>query len=897
VTVWSDLRARIGSLLRGHSADRDTQRELAFHLERETERLVGEGIEPAEARRRARLRLGGVEQIREETRDARGVRWIEDAVRDGRHALRQLGRTPGFTAVSLLTLALGIGANTAIYSVVDGVLRRPVPFADPNRLVMIWETDRRSGTTREPASWPDLGDIRSRSTALASVAGFTGVDATFSPPDGEPTRIAAMAVTHEYFPLLGVRPIVGRLFTEAEDRENGPAVAQVGERMWRSRFGADPALVGRTIRVEGRDLQVVGVLPASAEFGIDQIHARASYHGTYLGPVGIDLWIPLQASERRLPRDTHPILTIGRLRAGATVGDLQRDLDRIMVDLERTYRSNSERGAYVEPLAEVAFGSVRPLLRLLAGAVGLLLLVACVNVANLLLARGASRSREVAVRAALGAARARIGRQFFAEAVALALLGGLLGVGVAVGGLRVLLALAPSDIPRIGSVGIDPWALTITLLVSVGAGLGFGLVPALQAQRTDPISAIKADPRGGTISPGARRLRDALVVGELALSVTLVVGAGLVIRSFSAVVAIDPGFRAERVVKTELQLPAERYPQDFSKWPAWPAVLAFDARVTEALGRDRTLEAATLASAHPLDRGFTNSFVVVGREADANGPDWPEISVRAVWPTYGATLGTALVRGRFLAESDGPTEPPVAVVNEAAVAQYFRNGDPIGQSIRFWGSARRIVGVIGNERLRGPAEPTPPAVYVSIPQAPSPTVVVMARAAGSPDAALAAIRRAIHAVDPAIAIYGAEPLETTLAEAVAERKFAMVLLATFAGVTLALALIGVHGVLSYIASQRTREMGIRLALGATRRQVVGLMLRSGAWLGVTGVAIGLGGAAVGSSVLRSLLFGVGRLDPATFLAVPAIVLLATLAASWLPARRAGRSAPLEILKE
>jgi predicted permease len=387
------------------------------------------------------------------------------------------------------------------------------------------------------------------------------------------------------------------------------------------------------------------------------------------------------------------------------------------------------------------------------------------------------------------------------------------------------------------------------------------------------------------------------VVGELALSVTLVVAAALVIRSFAAVLAVDPGFRPERLVKTELQLPAERYPREFSKWPSWPATLGFDARLLEALGRDRAIEAATIASAHPLDRGFTNSFVVVGREADANGPDWPEISVRGVWPTYGSTLGTTLVRGRFLAGSDGPTEPRVAVVNQAAAAKYFKGQDPIGQSIRFWGAARRIVGVIGDERMRGPAEPTPPAVYVPLPQAPSPTVVVIARAAGSPDQALAAIRRAIHAIDPAIALYGAEPLDTTLAEAVAERKFAMVLLATFAGVTLALALIGVHGVLTYVASQRSREMGIRLALGATRRQVVGLMLRSGALLGVTGIGLGLAGAAAGSTLLRSLLFGIGRLDPVTFLAVPVIVLAATVAASWLPARRAGRSAPLEILKD
>jgi putative ABC transport system permease protein len=894
MTFLTRLWTRLEALLRRGRVDQETAEELRFHLDMETAKHVRAGLPPDEARRQAQLALGGVSRTQDAVRDERGSNWLEHLPQDLRYAVRRLRHTPGFTLVAVLTLALGIGANTAIYSVVDGVLLRAIPFAEGKRLVMVWETDRRSSTTREPGSWPDYVDLAERARTLDATAAFSGMEVTLTPDQGEPYRVSGMGVTQSFFPMVGVRPILGRLFTPEEDRPGGPKVTVLGEALWRSHYGADPGIIGRTIRFDDVPYEVIGVVPRGADFGLDQIHGRAAYHATYIGTGEVGAWAPLQASAEATPRSTHPFLMLGRLAPRITVEQAQEELAEIAADLERTYpRDNTARGVNLETLQQVVFGPTRPMMLLLLGAVALVLLVACVNVANLLLARGAARTREVAVRGALGAGFGRLGRQCLTESVVLALVGGAAGLLLAVGGLRALLALAPADIPRVGEVGLNLRVLIATLVLSITVGLAFGLVPTIQAFHVDIMGTIRGSSPGGSGGPGARRFRDGLVIAELALSVTLVVSAGLLIRSFWSVLNVDPGFQADGVVKAEFALPESRYPADYRIWPAWKEVHAFDRKLLEEVRAIPGVTSAALANAHPLDAGFTNSFTVVGREAEAR--DWPEISVRVVTPDYFSTLGVKLENGAVFTDADDATAPAVAVINQESVRRFFPSQDPIGQQINFWGIPRRIVGVVADERIHGLTESPPPSIYVPTAQNPR-SGVVFARTDGDPATLVEPLRRALRAADPGLAVYGAEPLTLTLRESQGQRRFAMLVLGVFAGVTFLLALVGIHGVLSYTTSQRTREIGIRMALGATGGGVTGLVMRGGLRLAAIGTGLGLVGAALGSRLLAGMLYGIPRLDPATFLAVAVVAIGAALLAVWLPARRAAGVTPISCLR-
>jgi putative ABC transport system permease protein len=895
MSLWSELKARWDAIRSGREADRETAEEIGFHLDQQAETYRRAGHSPEAARRLARVAFGGVTQTQEEVREARGARVIDDLVWDGRQAVRQLGRSPGFATVAVLTLALGIGANTAIYSVVDGVLLRPSPLADPDRLVVLWETDRNSGTLREPAAWPDYLDFQRRSRTVARLAATMGTQVSLTPADGDPVRVSGVAVTHGYLDLVGVKPLVGRGFTEEEDRPGGPPVALLGEALWRSRFRGDPAVVGATVRANERSFVIQGVLPRGADFGLDQINARAAYRADYSSDGEVGIWFPLQADEQALTRDTHPLLLVGRLGGDHRVATAQQELAGIAAELETAYPgSNRGRGVTVEPLDQVVFGAVRPMLRLLIAAVVLVLLVACVNVANLLLARGTARAREVAVRGALGADLGRLGRQFVTEALLLSLLGAAGGIALAHGGLAALIALAPADIPRLAEVGIDERVLGFTVLVSLIVGVSFGLVPTFQAVRLDIVRTIRGEAPNLSGGPGGSRVRQLLVVTELALSVMLVISAGLLLRSFRTVLDVDPGFTTERILKAEYQLPPARYPRDFSKWPNWTEIQGFHASLLERVRRVPGVESAAVAGVHPLDPGFTNSFGIVGR--DAEGADWPEISVRVVSPNYVETMGLSLQDGRTLQATDEASSPPVALINRRSVELFFKDRDPLGQEIRFWGSNRRIVGVVGNERVRGLTEAAPPAVYIPLTQAPSSTGVLLIRAAGDPRALATAARQVIRDGDKQLAVFGVEPLAETLSDSIGQRRFSMVVIGSFAVIALALALIGVYGMLSYTTAQRSRELGIRSALGATRRSVTTLVVRNGLTLAGAGVAVGLIGALVLGRLLSSLLFGVSPVDPVTYVVVVAAVLGATGLATWLPARRAARVAPVEALR-
>jgi putative ABC transport system permease protein len=819
-------------------------------------------------------------------------------LQDLRFAVRQLVADRGFTVVAILTLALGIGANTAIFSVVDGVLLRPAPVADLDRLAMVWETDRHTGTTREPASIPDFLDFKQRSRTFETLGGLIAGEANLAPASGEPVRLAGLRVSHDLLAMLGIHPIVGRHFTADEDQANGPQVALISESLWERSLGRDRAVVGSTLRLNERPYTIVGVVADAADFGVLQILTRAAYSRAFADRgtrIRVDVWTPLQPNPKSSPRDTHPMFVLGKLAPSATRQSGQAEMTAITADLERAYKeANDGRGAFVEPLRDVVFGPVRPALFVLLGAVGLVLLVASVNVANLLLARGAARAREVAVRLALGAGSLRLARQFLTESVVLSITAGAAGVGLAFLGLRTLVALAPADVPRLNEAALDLRVLAFTVGISLAVGLIFGLFPVLQALRVDPLAAFRGEGgRHGTAGRGRSRVRAVLVVAELALAVVLLAGAGLLIKSFWRLQQVDAGFTAEGILKAEYQLPVPRYPRDFKQWPDFKEVHAFNDALLRRAAALPAVDSVAIAGAHPLDPGFTNSFVIVGREAEAK--NWPEISVRSVTPGYFRTVGLKLQRGRLLSESDTTRGTPVAVINEATVQKFFQERDPIGAQVRFWGTPRTIVGVVANERFHGLAEAAPIAVYAPLSQTPSHSGVLLVKAT-NPLTLAAAARAAIREIDPALAVFAVEPLNETVARSVSQRRFTMLVLGIFAALALTLAAVGVHGVLSYGILQRTREIGIRMALGARPGSVLRLIVGQGVLLAAVGVAVGLAGALALTRVLTTLLFGVTPTDWPTLALVVLVLIGSAVLASYLPARRAMRVDPSVALR-
>ncbi len=814
-----------------------------------------------------------------------------------RFAIRALRRNPVFATAAVLSLALGIGANTAIFSIVNGVLLRPAPFADLDRLAMVWETDRNSGTSREPASIPDFLDFQARSRQFERLAAFSPLETNASYGTSDPERLAGLAVSQEYFQTLGIQVAAGRTFEVNEDRTGGPRAVIISDELWDRRFQRDPSVFARTLRLNDVETQIVGVMPRGADFGVLQVLGAAAYMRGFAergGRPRVDLWLPLRPSPEA-PRSNHPIFVVGRLAGASSFTSAQQELTGVAAELEQAYpEANRARGAFVEPLETAVFGSVRPALYVLVGAVALVLLVACVNVANLLLARAANRVHEVTVRSALGASTARLVRQFLVEGFALVASGLLLGTMLGYAALGALRSLAPATIPRVEEIQLDPGVLALTAGISVLIALVLGLLPVLYTRRLDLQSAMQsAGGRGAAGGRRARLLRSSLVVTELAMATTLMIAAGLMIRSLWTLQNVDPGFDAERVLKAEFQLPASRYPQNFAVFPNWPERQRLQTELETRLAAMPGVESVALATANPMDVGSTSSIRVVGREDEAAG--WPEPSIRTVSTQYFSTLRVPVRAGRVFGSADHTAARPVVVINESARARYFEGRDPMGAQINLWGAVRTVVGVVGNERFNGLASDAPPAVYLPLTQAPTASAVLV-RMAGDANMAAPLVRRVMQEIDPQLALFGVEPLSETVSGTMSQRRFTMLVLAVFAAAALALAMIGVHGVLSYAVSQRTREIGIRVALGADVARVRRLVLSDGIRLTIAGVGLGLLGAFAVARVMQSLLFGVGAYDPATFAGVAIVLAAVALLACWLPARQATRVDPMVALR-
>lgn len=816
-----------------------------------------------------------------------------------RHAARSLARSPAFSIAAVLSLALGIGANTAIFSVVNGVLLRPAPFVEADRLAIIWQTDRSSGSSHEPSSVPDFRDMRERTQHFERLAAFSPVEVnvTSGTAEKDPARVAALGVSPEYFATLGLEPLVGRMFTTAEDTPGGPRAVVISEDLWERNYNRQASAIGSTLRVNDIEWEIVGVMPRGSDFGVLQVLGAADYNRGFVDRGGrpqVDVWAPLRSSPDA-PRSNHPIFVVGRLAGSLPVAAAHDEMVAIMADLERAYpEANEARGANVQSFEDVVFGEVRVAMLVLVAAVGMVLLVACANVGNLLLVRAANRAHEVTVRTALGASLGRLARQFTMEVALLVGAGAVLGTLLALGAVQALGALAPATIPRAGEIGIDMAALGVTLGISVIVALVLGLLPTLHARRPNLQAAMQASgARGSSGGRWARSLRSAFVIGELAMATMLMVGSGLLIRSLWTLQSVDPGFEAARVLKAEFQLPLSRYPRDFDRMPDWPERQRFAAELESRLMAMPGVQAVALATANPMDIGFTSSIRVVGREAEAG--EWPEPSIRMVSASYFGTLHVALRAGRGFESTDHAASAPVMVINESARERYFRGHEPIGAQINLWGVNRTIVGVVGNERFKGLAADAPPAVYMPLTQAPMPSAVLV-RMRGDASLAIPLVREAVRGIDPELALFGVEPLEVTISGTLAERRFTMLVLAAFALAALTLAAIGVYGVLSYAVAQRTREIGIRVALGADLARVRRLVLSDGGRLAAVGVALGLAGALALGRVMRSLLYGIGATDPATFAGVAALLGVVALVACWLPARRAAQVDPVEALR-
>lgn len=796
----------------------------------------------------------------------------EDMFQDIRYGVRMLLKNPGFTVVAVFTLALGIGANTAIFSVVNGVLLRPLPFSQPQRLMMIWNKGvEAAGGDRTPLAVADLLDLRSQNQSFQSVDAFQG--AFYNYIGGEsPERIRGARVTANFFTTLGARAALGRTFQPVEERPGAERVVVISHGFWLRHLASDPSVLGRALNLSSASYTIVGVMPEDFDFPAREV----------------ELWTALQL-EPPARRGPYFLRGIARLKDGLSVEQARA---------ESASMSSTLTGEKLDfnflPLNEFIFGDVRPVLLLLLAAVTIVLLIATANVANLLLARAATRDKEISIRAALGATRGRIIRQLLSESLLLAVLGGALSVLLAMWGVGLMLKLAPEGIPRLEQIRIDGRALGWTALVSLLTGLVFGLAPALQSSRLNLNEALKEGGRSSTESKGKRHWRNLLVISQLAMATTLLVGASLLLKSFWRLQMVDPGVVAERVLTMDIALRGERYEEP-------QQILSFYGQLLERVKALPGVRAVALSNSLPPDeRDFSSDFTVEGRPVDAN-KGAPVADIIIVSRDYFRALSLPLRRGRYFNDADSKDAPRVVIINEALARQFFAHEDPIGKRLNR-GSEKepawtQIVGVVGDVKYTGLAGETQPAIYEPAAQNPAWGMFLVVKTETSDPLSLtAAVRNEIRSLDGELPVSKISTLEQRLSAAVTQPRFRTTLIALFAAIALILASVGIYGVISYSVTQRTHEMGIRMALGARAVDVLRLIINQGMTLALIGIGLGLMAAFALTRVLATLLYGVSATDPLTFAAVSLLLVMVALLACFIPARRATRVDPMVALR-
>jgi predicted permease len=876
--MLTSIKMRLRSMLRKSEIETELNEELRYHIERQTEQNIRLGMSPEEARYAARKAFGGFEQTKERSRDTRGVRWIEELWQDLRYGARMLVKNPGFTLAAVITLALGIGANTAIFSLVEALLLRPLPYAEPDRLVML--SDKGRAGERYNIPYPNFRDWRERAQSFEGMASIRNQTLNLTGVDN-PLSLRGRTVNWNFFHLLGVQPQLGRLFVPEDDRRGAARTALLSDGLWKAQFGGDPGVIGRKLTLDGESYEVIGVLPPGfAYFQADDLYVPI---GPFLKPDGL-----LQRGV------TMGLYALGRLKPGITLAQANSELSGIAAQLEREYPAdNKDRGtATAEPLQDVMSEGVRRSLWVLLSSVGFILMIACVNVANLLLVRAADRQKEIALRLALGAGRWRIVRQLLSESLLIALLGGALGALLGRWMLEGLLALAPGNIPHLNRVSLNMAVLLFTLGVSVLTSVLCGLLPALHAATTDLHAALK---QGGRATAGASRdlTRKTLLVVEVGLALVLLIGAGLLVRSMAQLMRVDPGFHTKNLLTMRLNLRDEAY--------TVPRRLAFYDDCLARLGALAGVQGAAITRSLPIDGSDWGSYFSVAdkplRADSAIGAAMIPISAN-----YFEVMGMRLLKGRPFNSADTAESPRVAVINETLARRIWPGEDPIGKRLvpGTPGSQNpwcEVVGVVADVKLEGLEVATPMEVYLPLLQrSRSPALWLVIRTAGDPMQSVAAVERTIHAVEKDLPIYSIQSMDQRLGVSLAQRRLTLVLLVGFAVLALLLAAVGIYGVISYSVRQRTHELGIRMALGAQAGDVLKVILTQGLKLALTGVVIGLIAAFSLTKWMESLLFEVRPTDPMTFAAIALLLIAVALLACWIPARRAAKVDPMIALR-
>jgi predicted permease len=893
---WKEeVRRRLSGLRLAAAREAEIVEELSQHLEDRYEQSLRAGATEEEAYAAALLELTESDLL------AQGLRGVERTVRreplvpgapgrmkvfgdlwqDLRYGLRVLWKNPGFTVVAVLALALGIGANSAIFSVVNTVLLRPLPYRDPERLVMVWEDRSKQGYPRDtpaPANfidWRDQNQVFEGMAAIASQSfNLTGA--------GEPERIDGKRVSASLFPLMGVEPLVGRTFTPEEDQPGANRVVVLSHGLWQRRFGSDRKIVGQPLTLNGESFMVVGVMPPHFRFP-----ARED-----------ELWVPIAFSpQAAAARGSHYLQVIARLKPGVTLEQARAEMETIAARLMQQYpNTNTNVGAALVPLHEHLVGDIKPALLVLLGAVGFVLLVACANVANLLLARAAGRQKEIALRVALGASRARLIRQFLTESLLLAALGGVVGLLLSLWGVNALKAFIPENISQAQAVAVDARVLGFTLLVSLLTGLIFGLAPATQASSFNLNETLKEGGRDSASGSRGNRIRGLLVITEVAVSLVLLIGAGLLINSFLRLRGVDPGFRADNLLTMRVVLPEMKYPDQ-------PRRTAFYAELVRRLEALPGVQSAAVTNWIPLVRqGDSLGITIEGQPAPAPGQN-PSAVTRVVSPHYFRTMGIQLTRGREFVEQDTADSPRVVVISETMARRFWPGEDPLGKRLTTGGPAgapipwMEVVGVVKDVRQMELTADPKPQMYVPFTQPvffrPSHLVV---KTDVEPRTLATAVRKAVWEIDKDQPVSNVSTMEDVLSESIARQRFSMLLFGIFAALALILAAVGIYGVMSYSVAQRTREIGIRIALGAQRGDVLRLAVGGGLKLVLIGVVLGLAAAFALTRVMTSLLFGVSATDPATLVVISLVLISVAVLASYIPARRATKVDPMVALR-
>jgi len=879
--LWQRMRDTV----RNEPRELEFQTEMEEHVRLLTERYRRQGMTPEAALLAARRQFGNPTLLKEDLRAMQIIPAIEALRGDLTYAARMLRKNPGFAAAAVITLALGIGANTAIFSVCNAVLFKPLPYAEPSRIVTLSERQR-DGTLGDvaPANFVDWRDANRSFSGMAAARASSFAPSFILGGQSEASRLAGDSVTSSFFSVLGVQFMLGRNFLPDEDRPGQNRVAILSYAAWSERFGADRDIAGKTITLDDKSYTVVGVLPAGFQFGATAADFQARSQ--------VDIWVPMALDPQRLQRNAHMLHVIARLKPGVKLARAQAELDILAANLAQQYpEQNKDKGIVAVPLADQVTGSVRMALETLLGAVGLVLLIACANVANLLLNRAAARQKEMAVRIALGASRGRLAQQLLTESLLLASLGGIAGFILALAAIAALTPQLPADLSRAAGIAVDTRMLIFTAVISLVTGILFGLGPLFGPWRESAGESLKQNNR--TSTGNQTRLRSGLAVAQIAIAITLLIGAGLMVKSFWALVHVAPGFRSDSILTARLSLPRSRYADNGQ-------IAAFERVLRENLHGRPGIQSAGFATYVPLS-GLDNgsSFLIEGRPPLPTGT-YNMSQYRPVSPGYLETIGIPLLQGRSFTVADTGESPWVVIINDSMARAYWPSENPIGQRLQFgpgekWRTVIGVVGDVLHEGLDGEAKAE---LYVPVEQSwnieSDPTIVV--RTTLESGASAAELRGVVSAIDPSIPVDRVETMQQLVSGSVAQPRFRTIVLTAFSLLALVMASIGIYGVMNYLVIQRTREFGIRLSLGATPSDVLRLVLRRAALLIGAGTCLGLAGSALLVRFIANLLFGTDPLDPLTFAAVPILLAAVALAASYIPARRATRIDPIVALR-